>query len=188
MKTFLIGLLLAAPASAATAPRADFIPHPGEPYWFKTYSTAPYKEIWTGELVVKDLESALPKLVAAVETGGGVLTQPLATFVSSREEHTQQLAFSTSGKHAKSLLKVLRKFGTMEPPAVRPVGLPIPLDEIRAKIKVIMKEKSDHAAELAKVPSAAAAQEEILEHLLMVEEVAERTDTDVRVNLTLRQK
>lgn len=186
IKTAFVALLLSAAASAA--PRADFIPHPGDPYWFKTYSTAPYKEIWTLELVVKDLDAVLPKVVAAVEKGGGTLTQPLATFVSSREEHSQQLSFSSSGRHAKSLMKALRKFGKLETPAVRPVGLPIPIDEVRAKIKTIMKEKTDHATALAQVPAAAAAQEEILEHLLMVEEVAERTDAEVRVNLTLRQK
>jgi hypothetical protein len=187
MKLFLAAVVFAAPALAA-APPANFIPHPDAPYWFKTYSTAPYKEIWTAELVVKNLDAVLPKLVAAVEKGGGTLTQPLETFVSSREEHSQQVAFSAPGKRAKGLIKVLRKFGRMDAPAVRPVGVPIPLDEVRAKIKVIMKEKTDHGVELAKVPAAAAAQEEILEHLLMVEEVAARADSEVRLNLTLRQK
>jgi len=46
----------------------------------------------------------------------------------------------------------------------------------------------EHAAELAKVPAAAAAEEEILEHLLMVEEVGARVVTEARFNLTVRQK
>jgi hypothetical protein len=51
-----------------------------------------------------------------------------------------------------------------------------------------LKEKSEHGVDLARVPAAAAAEEEILEHLLMVEEVAQRAETEIRFNLLLRQK
>ena len=87
-----------------------------------------------------------------------------------------------------SHLKSLRALGEMADPAVRPMGVPIPIDEVRAKIAVMMKEKTDRAAELARVPAAAAAEEEILEHLLMVEELTQRSVVEVRFNLLVRQK
>ena len=162
--------------------------HAGNPYWFKTYSTAPYAEIWTGDLALKNFARDLPKVVKAIEANGGALTQPLGNFVSSRKDQSQQIAFSLPRQNAKALLKSLRKMGDMADPAVRPMGVPIPVDEVRAKIAVMMKEKTDHAAELARVPAAAAAEEEILEHLLMVEELASRVVVEVRFNLLVRQK
>jgi hypothetical protein len=179
---------LCAPISAAPAPSFDVAPQHAEPYWFKTYSTAPYKEIWTAELVVKNLEQGLPKIVAAIEKDGGALTQALAISASSKTEHSQQIVCSVPGKKAKALVESLRKLGELAVPVVRPQGAPIPIGEVRAKIALMMKEKSEHAAELTKVPAAAAAEEEILEHLLLVEEVAERTDAEIRVNLLVRQK
>jgi hypothetical protein len=187
MKSRLLAVFLCAPALAA-APPADYIPRSEAPYWFKTYSTAPYQEIWTAELVVKNLNADLPKLVSAVEKGGGALTQPLSTFISSKTDHTQQIVFSIPGEKAKLLLKSLRKIGELPEPAVRPLSLRIPIDEVRAKIKVLMAEKTERAAELKKAPATAAAAEEILEHLLLVEEVYDRTDGEVRFNLSVRQK
>jgi hypothetical protein len=185
MSLSLFAVLLAAFASAAPPPGAL---RAGEPYWFKTYSTAPYKESWTGELVVKDLARDLPALVEKIQAGGGALTQPLGNFVSSRSDASQQLSFSVPSKGAKPLLAAMRKLGTMADPTVRALGVPIPLAEVQAKIKVMMKEKTDHAAALAQVPAAAAAEEEILEHLLLVEDVAKRTETVVLFNLLVRQK
>jgi hypothetical protein len=162
--------------------------HTGNPYWFKTYSTAPYAEIWTGDLALKNFAGDLPKVLKAIEANGGALTQPLGNFVANTKDQTQQLTFSLPRGNAKALLKTLRKLGDMPEPAARAMGVPIPLDEVRAKIAVMMKEKTDHAAELARVPAAAAAEEEILEHLLMVEELAARAVVEVRFNLTVRQK
>ena len=161
--------------------------HSGDPYWFKTYSTAPYKEIWTGDLALKHF-SDLPKVAKAITANGGALTQPLGNFVSSAKDQTQQLTFSVPLKSTKALLKALRKLGDMPDPAVRAMGAPIPIEEVRAKIAVMMKEKSERGADLAKVPAAAAAEEEILEHLLMVEELADRVVVEARFNLTVRQK
>jgi hypothetical protein len=169
---------------AAQAP----VPAPGQPYWFKTYSTAPYSEIWTGDLALKDFSRDLLKAVDAVQKNGGTLTQELKNFVSSTKDPSQQLTFTLPKKNAPALLKALRKLGDMKDPAVRAMGVPIPLDEVRAKIAVMMKEKSERGAELARVPAAAAAEEEILEHLLMVEELAARVDVEVRFNLLVRQK
>jgi hypothetical protein len=172
------------PAAAPPGPAANV----GQPYWFKTYSTAPYREIWTGELAMKNFARDLPDVVAAIEGGGGVLTEPLGTFVSSRKDQSQQIVFTVPQQKAKSLVQALRGFGDMPSPAVRAMGAPIPLDEIRAKIAVMMKEKTERGAELAKVPAAAAAEEEILEHLLMAEEVGARAVVEARFNLTVRQK
>ena len=188
MKIFILIAALCAPLSAATVPSFDVAPRSGEPYWFKTYSTAPYKEIWSAELTVKNLDAGLPKVVEAIQKSGGVLDQPPSNSASSATEHTQQLILSIPGKSSKGLVKALRKLGTMFDPMIRPQGAPIPVGEIRSKIDAIMKEKSEHAAELAKVPAAAAAEEEILEHLLLVAEVADRTDTQIRVNLLVKQK
>jgi len=182
--TFL-AVLLSPPSSAAPAAPA---PRPGEAYWFKTYSTAPYKEFWTAELVVKDFARGLPKALTAIEKAGGKLTQPIGNFASSKKDESQQLSFTIPRAGAKSLLKPLRKLGDMADPGVRFTGAPIPLPEIEAKIDVLMKEKTDHAAELAKVPGSAAAAEEILEHLLMVEEVAKRVDAEVLFDLQVRRK
>jgi hypothetical protein len=188
MKKLILLVALCAPLSAATGPSFDVAPTPGEPYWFKTYSTAPYKEIWSAELVVKNLDGELPKIVAAIQKNGGSLDQPPSNSASSRTAETQQLIVSVPGKKSKGVMKALRKLGRLADPVVRPQGVPIPIAEIRAKINLIMKEKSEHAKDLAKVPSAAAAQEEILEHLLLVEEVYQRTDTEIRVNLLVKQK
>lgn len=185
MNGALFAVLLAASASAAPAPRAL---RSGEPYWFKIYSTAPYRESWTGELVVKDLARDLPALVEKIKTGGGALTQPPGNFVSSRKDSSQQLSFSIPSKDAKALVAAMRGLGTMDDPTIRALGVPIPLAEVQAKIKVLMKEKTDRAAALAKVPAAAAAEEEILEHLLLVEDVAKRTETQVLFNLLVRQR
>ena len=182
--------LVPATASKSTEPSAPQLQgaHSGEPYWFKTYSTAPYAEIWTGDLALNNFSSDLPKVVKAIEAGGGALTQPIGNQVSSRKDQTQQLTFSLPRDNAKALVKALRAFGDMPEPVVRPMGVPIPLDEVRAKITVMMKEKSDHGADLSRVPAAAAAEEEILEHLLMVEELATRVVVEARFNLTVRQK
>jgi len=191
-----LAVLLAAAASAAPqlAPAtatstATFKPaSPGDPYWFKTYSTAPYREIWTGDLALKNFARDMPNVVAAIKADGGTWAQPLSTFVSSRKDQSQQVVFSIPITKAKELVKALRGLGDMSDPAVRVTGAPIPLDEVRAKIAVMMKEKTDHGAELAKVPAAAAAEEEILEHLLMVEEVGARVVVEARFDLTVRQK
>ena len=206
MKTLAVVLLLSAFADAlpqlvpatpskktkrheAPAPAPQLLgAHSGNPYWFKTYSTAPYQEIWSGTLALKNFTRDVPEVVKAIGAGGGTLTQPLGNFVANAKDKTQQLSFSLPKDRAPNLLKSLRKFGDVPEPLVRVTGTPIPLEEVRAKIAVMMKEKTDHTSELAKVPAAAGAEEEILEHLLMVEEVGARTAVEVRVNLTVSQK
>lgn len=171
-------LLLAASVSAAPAPRA-------KPYWLKTYSLAPYHETWSGDLAVKKLDAALPKVVAAVEKSGGRLSQPLASFAGASTE--QQLSLTIPRKKAKGLLQSLRKLGACSDPAVRPNGTPIPLDEVREKLARLTKEKTGNAVAFARVPAAAEAVDEMIEHLANVEAVARSTDGEVLWNLTVRE-
>lgn len=169
-------LLLVVSAAAA--------PHP-RPYWTKTYSLAPYHETWSGDLAVKSLPSAMPKVVAAIEKSGGRLTQPLALFAASSTE--QQLSLTIPRKKSKELLAALRKLGKAADPAVRPRGEPIPLDEVREKLAILMKEKTEKWGALAQTPAAAEAVDEMLEHLANVEAVASSTDGEVLWNLTVKE-
>jgi hypothetical protein len=186
MKALLPLAALVAALGAAPAPSpARRVP---EPYWFKTYSTAPYKEFWTAELAVKDLGKGLPLVLEKISKSGGSLTQPLTNFVSSKTDASQQLSFTIARKGAAAFVKSLKKIGSLDEPAVRPAGVPIPAAEIQAKIDAINREKAEHPAALAQAPVAAAAQDEILAHLLLVAEVAKRTDAQVLFNLTVKQR
>lgn len=171
-------LLVAVSASAVPASHA-------KPYWLKTYSLAPYRETWSGELAVKELDAILPKVVAAIEKGGGRLTQPLANFAGADTE--QQLSLTVPLKRAKSLLAALRKLGKAADPAVRPYGAIIPFEEVREKLARLTKEKSANQAALAQTPAAAEALDEMIEHLANVEAVARSTDGEVLWNITVKE-
>ena len=171
-------LLVALSASAAPVRRDG-------PYWLKTYSLAPYHETWSGDLAVKKLEAALPKIEEAVEKGGGKLTQPLRNFVGSATE--QQLSLIVPLKKAKPQLAALRKLGRATAPVVRANGTPIPLDEVRDKLSRLTKEKTESRASLARTPAAAEAVDEMIEHLANVEAVARSTDGEVLWNLTVKE-
>lgn len=174
-----LALLLAFSASAAPAPRA-------KPYWIKTYSLAPYRETWSGDLEVKKLDATLPKLVAAVEKNGGRLVQPLANSVGAATE--QQLSLIVPLPKAKALLAAVRKLGKAADPAVRPHSEKIPLEEVRAKITALTYEKNEKWGALAQMPAASEAVDEMLEHLVTVEAVARATDGEVLWNLTVKEK
>lgn len=171
---------------AAAPPSA--VPTRGEPYWFKTYTASLYSEYWTGDLALKDFSRDLPKAFAAIEKAGGQPTQPLANFAASVKDKTQQLSFAIEDKAGQALLKSLRRLGDLPDPLARPVGAPVPVEEVKAKIAALMKERVERAAELARVPASAAAAEEILEHLLMVEDLSRRAQGRVLFNLQMRQK
>ncbi|MBI4060239.1 MAG: hypothetical protein HY403_02295 [Elusimicrobia bacterium] len=172
----IILLLLAASVSAA--------PH-AKPYWLKTYSLAPYRETWSGELAVKKLDAALPRVVAAVEKGGGRLIQPLANFAGSSTE--QQMSLTVPRKKAKALLAALRRLGKAPEPLVRPSAPAIPLDEVREKLARLTKEKTENPTAPARTPAAAEAIDEMIEHLANVEAVARATDGEVLWNLTVQE-
>ena len=171
-------MFLAAVASAAPAPHA-------KPYWLKTYSLAPYRETWSGEISVKTLSVALPKLSALVENGGGRLTQPMENFVGSSTE--KQLSFVVPLKKAKALTAALRKLGKLPAPAVRPHGTQTPLAEVREKLARLTKEKTENRVALGQTPAAAEAVDEMIEHLANVEAVARSTDGEVLWNLTVKE-
>ncbi len=181
-------LAASAPAVAARPAPSAGAPRSGPPYWFKTYSTAPYKEFWSGTLTVKDFARALPAVEAAVKTEDGTFTAPLGDFAGSGRDRVQQLSFTLPLDRARALLARLRRLGDLPPPGVRASGAPIPLQEVREKIARIMKEKEEHAADLARVPAAAEAQEEILEHLLLVEAVAQSVRPRAYFDLTVRAR
>lgn len=176
----LAAVLLAVSVSAAAAPAPQ-----AKPYWLKTYSQTPYRETWSGELAVKKLDASLPKIVAAVEESGGRLVQPLANFVGSATE--QQLSLIVPLKRSKSLLKALRKLGKADAPSVRPHAPPVPLDEVREKLSVLKKEKAEKWGALAQTPAAAAAVDEIIEHLTAVEAVARSMEPEVLWNITVKE-
>ena len=171
-------LLLAVVAAAAPAPHI-------KPYWLKTYSLAPYRETWSGEISVKTLSVGLPKISAAIEKEGGHLTQPLANFAGTSME--QQLSLIVPLKKSKALLAALRKIGKCPDPAVRALGAPIPLDEVRAKLGRLAKEKTENKVALGQVPAAAEAVDEMIEHLANVEAVARTTDGEVLWNVTVKE-
>jgi len=171
-------LLLAVVAAAAPAPHI-------KPYWMKTYSLAPYRETWSGDVSVKTLSVALPKISAAIEKGGGHLTQPLANFAGSSTE--QQLSLIVPLKKSKALLAALRKIGKCPDPSVRALGAPIPLDEVRAKLARLTKEKTENKVALGQVPAASEAVDEMIEHLANVEAVARTTDGEVLWNFTVKE-
>ena len=177
--TALIISLVGLTASAAT-PAAQT-----KPYWTKNYSLAPYHETWSGDLSVKKLDAALPKIVAAVEKRGGKLTQPLANFAGSVAE--KQLSLTVPLKKAKSLLAALRKIGKCAEPAVRQSGVAIPIEEVREKLGRLTKEKTDNPVAFAQIPLAAEAVDEMIEHLANVEAVARSTDGTVLWNVTVRE-
>ena len=152
----------------------------------RIYSPSPYNETWNAELSVKDLERALPKVLKAIEKEKGRLTQSLESFPASKIDRSQQLSAAIPKKGAAALLKRMRKLGEMRDPLTRPLGTPIPLEEVRAKIDRLMKERTEHSEVLAQVPAAAEASDEILEHLLRVEEDAVRKEILVLLNLTVR--
>jgi hypothetical protein len=181
-------LLLAAalPAAAATTPAPAVASAARvKPYWIKNYSMAPYRETWSGDLAVKKLDAALPKIVAAVEKNGGKLTQPLKNFAGSSTE--QQLSLTAPLKKSKGLLAALKKLGSGLDPVVRPAGAPIPLAEVREKLGRLTKERTENPAAFAQIPAAAEAVDEMIEHLANVEAVARSTDGEVLMNLTIRE-
>jgi hypothetical protein len=185
MNAWKIVILLACAAGNAAAqggPRPTFM----NAYWLKEYSLSPYREYWTVEAELKNYDRDLPAAIEAVSKNGGRFTQPVESFASSRESKTQQLSLAISREGAKKLLKVLRKLGTAPDPRVRMEMNQIPAKEVKEKSDRLIKEKTEHAAELARLPAAASLLEETLERLMFYEELAKKTDSEVLFNLTVR--
>jgi len=176
----MIAALLLFVASAVAAPVS-----PAKPQWLKMYSTIPYRETWTGELAVKKLDAALPKIVAAIEKDGGRLTQPLANFIGSSTE--QQLSLIVPLSRSKALLKALRKLGKTAEPAVRPHAPRVPVEEVRGKLTTLTQEKREKWGALAQTPAAAALVDEMIEHLANAEAAARPMNEEVLWNMTVKE-
>lgn len=178
-------LLASAAAASSTAPSARPPEVRERPYWLKTYSLAPYREAWRSDLSVKKLDAALPKVVAAIEKNGGRLTQPLANFARSADE--QQLSVVVPLKKAKTLLAALRKLGKMEEPFMRPQAERIPLAQVREKLARLLKEKAEGQRELSRLPAAAEALDEMIEHLSNAEAAARSEGDEALWNMTVKE-
>jgi hypothetical protein len=175
--------------SASTAPvaaPASNAPAVKPPYWLEPYSLAPHQEVWTGRLTVKNLARDLPRVLAAGEKLGAKPAQAIGDFISSPT--SQQLVLLVPRASAPALLKKLRRLGELPAPDERTEGVPLPLAEVRAKIDRIVKERDARRAELAKTPAAAEIEEEVLAHLLLVEQVAANGGDAIRFNLTIVQR
>lgn len=158
------------------------------PHWLKIYSLLPYKEHWSLAISVRDIKKDLPRVLAAFSKSGGALIQTLESFPSSPSAGTQQLSYTLSAQSAAKVLKALRKVGDFPAPLVRPAVEPVPLAEVKDKIKRLMGERAARAKELAGMPAVSAAVDELLEHLLLVEAVHEKADAEVLLNVTVQEK
>lgn len=182
MSAVLLATILTGIAAAESGPRPSFL----NAYWLKEYSLSPYREYWTVDAEVKNFEKDLPTAIEAVRKSGGRFTQPVESFASSRESKIQQLSLAISREGAKKLLKTLRKLGPTGEPRVRMEMNQIPAKEVKEKSDRLIKEKTENAAELARLPAAASLLDEALERLMFYEELAKKTDSEVLFNLTVR--
>ena len=157
-------------------------------YWLKTYSLSPYKEYWTLVIEVRKLDRDLPKILIIFSEGKAKLTQPFATFPASKIEHSQQLSYRLELKSAKKALKNLRKIAAFPEPLVRPAAEVVPMAEVKDKINRLISEKTAHSKELSAMPALSAIVDELLEQLLLVEAVRDKTDAEVLLNMTIQEK
>lgn len=167
--------------------KADLITSPPVS-WLKTYSLSPYKELWSINVEVKNLEKDAPRLAKSFEKAGASLTQPLAFFPSSRTDRSRQLSFRSSLKGAQAVLKILRKTAVVKDLRQRPAAEPISLKEISGKIEKLESDRRSRAAELASMPAVSALVEELLAHLSSARSVHERKDSEVLINIALKEK
>lgn len=167
-------VLLAAGALAQPAPN-----------WLKTYTTVPYKQVWYTELTVTSLERDLPKAIAALEKNGGKQTQPLAAFAGGGS--AQQMSWTISKAGAARALKALKKAGKAGEPRVSLPQEVVPLDEVKAKLAALEKERA-LSEKWAALPVSTEAVDELIARLRLVKEAQTRTDSEVLWNITVQEK
>src|SRR6266550_2440605 len=126
-------ILAAATWAQQAAPQAERFSPPIKRDWMRIYSSAPFKEIWSANLSVKDIKKGAPEVLAVAQKVGAALTGPLESFPRSEAGRTQQLSFSMPAKMASTLSRDLSKLGAMGAPIVRPTGEPVPLAEVKDK-------------------------------------------------------
>lgn len=156
--------------------------------WIKIYPLSPYKEHWSLDLEVKDYEKDTQKIVTLFEKAGATLTQPLDLFPTSRTERNRQVSFRGSLKSAQAALKKLGKAATILEMRQRPAAEPVSLAEVNGKIEKLVADRKAHEAELARMPAVSVVVEELLGHLLNVRAVQERTDSEVLINISIKEK
>lgn len=156
--------------------------------WLKIYPLSPYKEHWSLDLEVKDYQKDAQKIVKLFQKAGASLTQPLDLFPVSRTERSRQLSFRSSLKSAQAALKAVRKAAVVEALRQRPAAEPVSLAELNGKIEKLAADRKAHESELAGMPAVSAAVEELFSHLLSARAVQERTDSEVLINVSIKEK
>jgi hypothetical protein len=182
----LAALALAAGLAGAAEPQK---PSPATaPYWLKNYAVSSYRETWTLSVRVRSLDKDLPGVRKAFEQGGGSLIQPLENFPASKTAGSQQLSYGMRRKAAKAALKKLKKTASFTEPRVGPAGEPLPLDEVRDKMRRLSAEKESRRRELSAMPATASLVDEVLERLRGLESAAVAPDALILVNVTVQEK
>ncbi len=175
------------PRAAAPSTAAKWTPPRSRPYWLKTYNLTPHRVTWTVTLSLRDFDRDAGRVAALVVENGGVLAAKPSGFVSDRRAKQSQLVFSAPHARAERALKKLGALGRVSRPVVGVVGEAIPEAEVARKIDRLLKERTEHAAELRKMPQIRAAVDEILESLFRAQQAAQDDERTVRVDLLVRQ-
>ena len=156
--------------------------------WTKTYSLAPYREFWTFDVDVKDYNKDLPKVMTLLEKSGAQATVPPTQMAHGADLKSQQLSYKIPAKAGHEFLKSLEKLGRFSAPKISHSGEPISLPEVKEKLGKLTSERDAHPHELALMPSIAFMVDEMIQHLSAVKQVRESVDTQVMLNLTVREK
>ena len=191
MSLLAAALLLSAKTAAAapaTTPPVSVRVSSAVVDWLRVYPLAQYRETWTVDAQVRDLDKDLPRVMAAVEKQGGRLAVPLQNSVASTSEGSRQLVYQLDEKQAKAALKALKKVARCSAPLVRPVGEKLPLDEIKSKMDALARDKESHGAALAEMPAVSALVDAVLANLGAARSVAGTMKTEVTLDLSLTTK
>jgi UDP-glucose 6-dehydrogenase len=111
--------------------------------------------------------------------GKGKVAVIKSTIIPGTAESIQKENKDIFVMHSPEFLTEVTAAYDAEHPDRNIIGIPIDNKEFR--------EKAEHAGQLAQVPVAAAIADEALEHLLMVEEMSRKQESEILFNLTLRQ-
>lgn len=184
MRAAVATLLYTAWAFSSAAAAQTALPTQSAPQWLKLYHMSPIREIWSSDVKVKSLAKDFQKVLDAIQKNGGKLTQPLETFGASQT--SRQVSFSISKAGAKKALKAIKKTGRTGEPRVNLPPEVVDLEEVRAKIATLTKERTERAAEFEKLPATAELVEELLARLARVEG-AQRTESEVLWNVSVSE-
>jgi hypothetical protein len=156
--------------------------------WIKTYSLSPYNEMWNLSVTVKNFDKDLPKVIKILEAQGATATVPIAQSVGSSTDKSQQLSYKLSEKAAKGAVDKLKKFDPKVSPRMTHNGELVDLAAVGEKLDKLTAERNLHRAELQAMPSIAAMADEMIQHLATVKKVRETVETQVLLNMTVREK